>query len=150
MLNAEPFYEFVPQLRFFFVTQHISGSRRGNAEHPFVSDTILHPRPLSTTILFISKLQMLTASHYPSLCLITNASYIVIIAWNLSAIGSRRIQTIIVESSYFQDELIERWVKSITRDTSRISFFLKFYIGKFYIFGKIDLWNVRRMYHRVL
>lgn len=80
LLNAEPFYEFVPQLRFFFVTQHISGSRRGNAEHPFVSDTILHPRPLSTTILFISKLQMLTASHYPSLCLITNASYIVIIA----------------------------------------------------------------------
>lgn len=105
---------------------------------------------LPTTILFISKLQMLTASHYPSLCSITNASYIVIIAWNLSAIGSRRIRTIIVESSYFEDELIERGVKSITRDTSRISFFFLNFILENFIFlcflGKIDLWNVRRMY----
>lgn len=132
----------------FFVTQHTSG----NAEHPFVSDTILHQR----SILFISKLQMLTASHYPSLCLITNASCIVIIAWNLSAIGSRRIRTIIVESFHFEDELIERCVKKHRarhiKDFlfSFLFFFSNFILENFiflcFLSGKIDLWNVRRMY----
>lgn len=66
-------------------------------------------------------------------------SYIVIIAWNLSAIGSRRIRTIIVESSYFEDELIGReGVKSIARDTSRISsfFFLNSTLENFLSFLK--------------
>lgn len=108
----------------FFVTQHTSG----NAEHPFV----LHQRP----ILFISKLQMLTASHYPSLCLITNASCIVIIAWNLSAIGSRRIRTIIVESFHFEDELIERCVK---KHRAR---HIKDFLFSFLFFFQILYWKI--------
>lgn len=42
------------------------------------------------------------------------------------------------------------WLKSTTRDTSRISFFFLNFILENFIFlcflGKIDLWNVRRMY----
>ena len=93
---------------------------------------ILHQRP----ILFISKLQMLTASHYPSLCLITNASCIVIIAWNLSAIGSRRIRTIIVESFHFEDELIERCVK---KHRAR---HIKDFLFSFLFFFQILYWKI--------
>lgn len=145
VLNAEPFHEFVPQLRLFFVTQRISGSR--NAELPLYQTRYYTPAFPSRSFLsrnaYCISLSVIMLDH--------KRSYIVIIAWNLSAIGSRRIRTIIVESSYFEDELIGReGVKSIARDTSRISFFFffKFYIGKFFIFvffwkdRSVKVWNM--------
>lgn len=146
MLNAESFYEFVPQLRLFFVTQRTSG----NAEHPFVSDTILHPRP---------------PFHHDPFYLETSNAYC--ISLSVIMLDHKRLV-----HRHHRVKFIGNWVTTYPDDYRRIVlfwrridwtrcekhharyiknflFFLNFILENFIFLcflRKIDLWNVRRMY----
>lgn len=147
--SVEPFYEFVPRLGLSFPWRNI---HLGTQNIP-----LYQTRYYTSARSFLSRnfkcLLHLIIRHY---------------AWSQTpraSSSSREIyrqlgHDVSARLSSNRSILKTNWLnavwKSIARDTSRISFslsffFFKFYIGKFYISlcflsGKIDLWNVRRMY----
>lgn len=147
--SVEPFYEFVPRLGLSFSWRNI------------------HLGTQNTPLYYTSARSFLSRNFKCLLHLIIRHY-----AWSQTpraSSSSREIyrqlgHDVSARLSSNRSILKTNWLnavwKSIARDTSRISFslfffFFKFYIGKFYISlcflsGKIDLWNVRRMYIAVL